>query len=444
MADNIPAKLKAAQIAPFAKRAAQLDNHKPIISYWLRFYIVQKIISANLHTADAECTTYTTDLMETLERTKAENPTEDAILDEVAASAYCEQFALQTFAKGDREMAANAVTKNTPDTLLAAATFLEMLAIWQKDTEPEIKSKQTFAKYHAVRIIKALQAGEDPNLTNPVHEPPPQASSPPALDPNDPEVQGINQNNGPPPTHNPYQSYVETVPNTSAHPSPTFSAPKVSPPPSNYPSAPSGYRDVSPISQPAKSRQGSVGSVGGGYFPRVDVPTFTAGAAVPSLPTAPSMQDEPMASPLNSSTLPTGSQMPQAPQAPPDPHNFYQNPSSPPPAQQFSQQSPPPQNPYRSPPQQPSFASPIQPQPPQQPQTFQPPPSQHQYNQPQQYSQSTQLPPQALHQGPFRTDEDAQADATKHARWAISALNFEDVNTAVNQLRLALRALGAN
>jgi vacuolar protein sorting-associated protein VTA1 len=31
----------------------------------------------------------------------------------------------------------------------------------------------------------------------------------------------------------------------------------------------------------------------------------------------------------------------------------------------------------------------------------------------------------------------------KHARWAISALNFEDVNTAVKELKFALEALGA-
>lgn len=483
MAENIPTKLKAAQIVPFAKRAAQLERFKPIISYWcmfltlkhsrtrinifaVRFYIVQKIISANLHTADGECTAYTTDLMEQLERTKAENPNEDALLDEVAAYAYCEQFALQTFAKGDKEMAANNVTKATADTLLAASTFLEMLAIWKKDAEPEIKSKQTFAKYHAVRIIKALNAGEDPNLTNPVHEPPPQAASPSALDPNDPEVQNINQSAEKPPVQNPYRSYVESAPNTDAMPSPTFSAPKVSPPP-NLPSAPTGYsshRDVSPISQPTASRHGSVDSVGGGYFPRVDVPTFTADNAAPSLPTAPSTQDEPMADAFNSSALPTDSQMPQAPQAP-NPQAFYQTPASPPAVQQAPQQTPAPQTIFQSPTQQPSFTSPAAtiapPQAPQQPPVFQSPPQQplpfqsppqQQYHYspqppqppPQQYQQPVPQVPQTLHQGPFKTDEEAQMDALKHSKWAISALNFEDVNTAVKELRLALRALGAN
>jgi hypothetical protein len=126
MADNVPAKLKGLQLAPFAKRAAQLEKFKPIITYWrryklshvlpytdniVRFHIVQKIIASGLHSADQECTAYTTHLMEKLEQAKAQNPDEDALLDDVAASAYCEQFALQTFAKGDKDMTENKATK---------------------------------------------------------------------------------------------------------------------------------------------------------------------------------------------------------------------------------------------------------------------------------------------------------------------------------------------
>lgn len=73
----------------------------------MRFYIVQRIIASGLHSADQACTAYTTDLMEKLEQAKADNPNEDALLDDTVASAYCEQFALQTFAKGEREMAEN-------------------------------------------------------------------------------------------------------------------------------------------------------------------------------------------------------------------------------------------------------------------------------------------------------------------------------------------------
>ncbi|KAF2442170.1 DUF605-domain-containing protein [Karstenula rhodostoma CBS 690.94] len=410
MAESIPAKLRAAQITPFVQRAAQLEPYKPFVTYWLRFYIIQKIIGAGLHTADGDCTTYTANLMDQLEQTKAANPDEDALHDETAAQAYCEQFAFTTFAKGEKDMTSNAVTKSTADTLLAAATFFEMLTIWKKDPEPEIKSKQKFAKYHAARILKALRNGEDPNLTNPVHEPP-AVASPSVLDPNDPEVRNLAPDAPNPSARNPYQPYVESAPDTTAQPSPTISAPKVSPPPL-LPSAPTDYsahRDVSPISQPGNnSRQGSVVSEGGGYFPRVNVPTFTADTAAPNLPTAPSIQDEPMgASPFNPS------QVPQHPQAP-SPQDYYQNATSPAPIGQNTHQ--------------PQFNNSFAPQ-----QQYAPPA--------QQYSQ----PPQsAVHQGPFKTDEEAQMAAAKHAKWAISALNFEDVNTAVKELRLALQSLGAN
>ncbi|KAF1944090.1 DUF605-domain-containing protein [Clathrospora elynae] len=479
MADSVPAKLKSLQLASFAKRAAQLERFKPIITYWLRFYIVQRIIAGGLHSADQECTAYTTDLMEKLEQAKADSPGESALLDDIAASAYCEQFALQTLSKAEREMEENRVNGQTADTLLAASTFLDILSIW-KNNDPEITSKIKFAKYHALRIVKAIKANEDPNATNPVQETQQQPMSPPALDPNDPEVQRINQGAPPQLPQNPYQPYVESAPNTSSQPSPNFSAHRVSPPPPHFPSAPTGYtqsshNDVSPISQPASPRHNSVVSIGGGYFPRSDPgpPTFTADTAAPGLSTAPSMDNDPL-----TSSLPTSPQVPEAPGAP-DPANFYQNPASPPPVTQPPQQQPP-QNPYQSHPQSTySSASPQAPQAPQQPPVYQPSPAPQQYQyaspspQPPQfqnalqggaigafpppnqqqcspalhhnpYAQPDAPPPQPSSQGPFRNDEDSIMMAQKHAKWAISALNFEDANTAVKELRTALRALGAS
>jgi vacuolar protein sorting-associated protein VTA1 len=43
----------------------------------------------------------------------------------------------------------------------------------------------------------------------------------------------------------------------------------------------------------------------------------------------------------------------------------------------------------------------------------------------------------------YDDSEEAIAAAQKHARWAISALNFEDVKTAVHEMHVALKALGA-
>lgn len=414
--------------------------------------MVQKIIGAGLHSADSECTAYTTALMEKLEETKADMPGEDALLDDVAASAYCEQFALQTFAKGDKDMTEGTVTATTADTLMAASTFLDTLNIWKKD-DPEVASKTKYAKYHALRIIKAIKAGEDPNATNPVREQEQQPPSPPLLDPADPEVQRINQGTPQPPSSNPYQPYVETAPNTDAQPSPSLPSPRVSPPPA-LPAVPSGYTsnthdDVSPISQPAASRQGSVVSVGGGYFPRTDaLPTFTSDNTAPGLPTAPSTEDDPLTSSLGGLGDPSAVTLQAAGAA--DPSSFYQNPASPPPVAQPPQQASP-LNPYASPPPQqpqqhfsaPSYQSSQQPY--HMPQTTAPS---------QQYSSALRQnpyaqpaappPPAASSQGPFRDDEESIRQAQKHAKWAISALNFDDSATAVKELRIALQALGAH
>ncbi|KAL1637065.1 hypothetical protein SLS56_000721 [Neofusicoccum ribis] len=393
MTSKVPAGLKAADITRFATRAAQLEKFKPVVSYWCEYYIVNQIINKGLHTADEECMQYTTTLMDKLEQTKAQYPDDDAILDDVAAKAYVEQFALDTFQRAD-----NAASSQTADTFRAAATFLDLMAVWGPP-DPELAAKSKFAKYHALRIAKALKAGEDPNLSNPVQEPEPTADeSAPALDPNDPEVQRINAASSMQPT-------VETAPPSFA-PSPTYE-PKTSLPisPAGAPSAPPftddpTHGDVSPL----ESSEERKNSVGGGYFPTV--PTFTSENSAPSLPTAPEqpMEDAPPAAPA-----PDDGQY--------NPQDFYQAPPTAPVATAPA----PPIVPERTIPSVPV----VQPQP------VAP------------IANTNLPPPTAGGAQDYRTDDESVFNAQKHAKWAISALNFEDVPTAVKELRIALEALGA-
>ena len=53
---------------------------------------------------------YTTSLMDKLERWKAENAGNDAIHDDMAAQAYVEQFALETFERAEKQVRANKAT----------------------------------------------------------------------------------------------------------------------------------------------------------------------------------------------------------------------------------------------------------------------------------------------------------------------------------------------
>lgn len=98
------------------------------------YWVVNQIISKGLHTANAETTQFTTDLMDKLERVctvattlartrafmltlsvcqkfKEENPDNDAIKDNVAGQAYIEQFGQEVFSRADNAVRANKASK---------------------------------------------------------------------------------------------------------------------------------------------------------------------------------------------------------------------------------------------------------------------------------------------------------------------------------------------
>ncbi|KAF2858717.1 DUF605-domain-containing protein [Piedraia hortae CBS 480.64] len=166
MPPTLPAKAKRADLLRFALRAAELQRHRPYVSYWLEYFILQRILALQLHLGDDECQSYALQLMDKLEAFKASHPSDDVVTDDLAAKAYIENFAMDTFKKADDAQRVNKVTKQTGETFQAAATFMDALAIWG-DLDPEIQMKSKFAKFHAVRIGKAVKMGQDPNDTNP-------------------------------------------------------------------------------------------------------------------------------------------------------------------------------------------------------------------------------------------------------------------------------------
>ena len=173
---------------------------------------------------------------------------------------------------------------------------------------------------------------------------------------------------------------------------------------------------VGQISPEVPSEKNRSNSIGGGYFPAAP-PTFTSDNPAPNLPTA-----------LEIPSVPSN-----IPSAPPtdlsqDPSAFYNTFSAPPSAPTSSAYISPPSAPLQ-PPTVPSIplvpsAPPIQSPP--QPVGYAPP------------AQAISPPARG-----YRTDEESVASAQKHARWAVSALTFEDVDTAVKELRIALQSLGA-
>lgn len=361
-------------------------------------------------------------------QTKNEYANEDAIIDDAAAQAYIEQFAQETLDRAERVIKANKVTPQTASTFDAALTFFNLVNIWgPPDTETSQKIK--YAKWNAARITKAIKEGKDPNESNPKKEDlPPQQ---PALDPTDPEVQMLGSSDRAPKPATVEDAPDEDLPRDSAVAYMPPSSAAASVPPLvpddgelKLPSAP-GYGDESAPSPAAQP----------GYF---DPP-----------PTLPSPISPPSHTPVNYGS---GANAPSAPDSwaptpPPASSSF-----SPPPGQSAPPTGPPTFAPSYSPtvavapppvspPSKPTFANVAPPANVSRP--VAPPPTNPAYSHPVPAAPGgfSQVPQQVA--GNFTTDDAAMSQAQKHARWAISALNFEDVPTAVRELRRALESLNA-
>ncbi|KAJ5365399.1 Vacuolar protein sorting-associate Vta1 N-terminal [Penicillium concentricum] len=393
MASNIPAGLRSADIGRFAIRAAQIEKAKPVVAYWCNFHIVNQIIERGLHNSDDEIKLYTTNLVDKLEQFKVENPENDTVTDTVAASAYVEQFGLEVFGRAEAAMNANKVTKQTADTFLAAATFLELCSIWGP-LDPELAGRIKFAKFHAVRIVKAFKAGEDPNETNPAPKQDEDLAD-------DPDVQAFDESVAEQ-ASKPRQPSIEEIPdesdrvarelarkstlNESLHPSRTSSTPR---PPPEIPSVPRNAPGSPP--QPMDVDDPSTGDL---ELPSTPA-TIGGSSSVPKLPDTPTAFH----------SFPPPSEDPSV--SAPDPASFYDTPAA-------------------------SAPAPIQP--PAAP-TFTPSPLAHAPVQPAPY-----VPAQPSH----GIDDSSVQLAQKHARWAVSALTFDDVDTAIKELRNSLKCLGAS
>lgn len=322
--------------------------------------------------------------------------------------------------RAEKVIKANKVTLQTASTFDAALTFFNLVNIWGPP-DAETSQKIKYAKWNAARITKAIKEGKDPNESNPKKEDlPPQQ---PDLDPMDPEVQQLGS-----PGQAPKPATVEDAPDadlprdSTGVSFPSTPATAAVPPPTSapddgelrLPSAPGYGAESAPAAQP-------------GYFdppPSLPSPisppsqnpvdyTAGAGASAPSVPeswapTPPpattrfSPPPGPPAPPAGPPTF-APSYSPTTAVAPPPPSNIpFTNPA--PPAASFSR----------------PVSTPVPIAPP----------------------VVASQPPQPV-AGNAAVDDAAMSQAQKHARWAISALNFEDVPTAVRELRRALETLNA-
>lgn len=136
-------------INPFLLRAHELEQVEPVISYYCKVYAAQEILARNLHrSGDPSVTSFAGDLMDNIEAMRSSNPklaSEDGqgiLADDDVARSYVEAFALNVFAKADKEVYDKTSSLATTQRFIAAATFLELLKLFSEKKTLSIRTWQ--------------------------------------------------------------------------------------------------------------------------------------------------------------------------------------------------------------------------------------------------------------------------------------------------------------
>ncbi|TCD67094.1 hypothetical protein EIP91_000557 [Steccherinum ochraceum] len=161
-----PAPSELKNIAPYLQRANELKVQEPVMSYWCAYYAAQLGIA--LKSKDAVVRNFLFELLGALETVKKEIGPNDAIDDENASAAFVESFALKVFNMADAEDRKGQATRGTAKKFLAAAHFLEILATFDSAgasdgvSESTVAEKIRYSKWKAADIAKAFREGRKP------------------------------------------------------------------------------------------------------------------------------------------------------------------------------------------------------------------------------------------------------------------------------------------
>ncbi|CAG8556622.1 1103_t:CDS:2 [Paraglomus brasilianum] len=163
----LPEELKF--LNPYLQRATELDKREPVIAYYCRYYAAQRAIANGTKTPESNA--FLNKLLDLLEAEKKSLAGNEALTNDIAGSAYVENFALKIFINADNEDRLGKASRKTAKTFLAAAIFLEILETFG-NVEPETKEKIKYAKWKAGDIAKAIRDGRVPTPGPPSGEKP--------------------------------------------------------------------------------------------------------------------------------------------------------------------------------------------------------------------------------------------------------------------------------
>lgn len=148
-----PSSLKP--IGKYMARAREVEVDEPIIAYYCSYYSLTKAIELR-DKSDDSANRFVTGLLEKCETLKKALPPDDG-----THRGIVEEFALRVFDRADNEDRADRATKATARTFYAAMCFLEVCSVFGPLPD-DLAERLRYAKWKAADITKALREGRRP------------------------------------------------------------------------------------------------------------------------------------------------------------------------------------------------------------------------------------------------------------------------------------------
>ena len=158
-------------IGPFIKRAKELDQYQPVISYFAKLYSAQLILEGKYHLQSEGVAKFTETLLNEIEEdkkdlTESSEKIADLIDDNEKSFKLVLGFSNVIFTGADKKVREGKADKRTALDFKAASDFYQLLHLWNEQYEEKkdvVEKRVKYSKYQCARILKSIRNGEDPN-----------------------------------------------------------------------------------------------------------------------------------------------------------------------------------------------------------------------------------------------------------------------------------------
>ena len=158
-------------IGSYIKRAKELEQYQPVISYFAKLYSAQLILEGKYHLKSEDVANFTEALLNEIEEDKKEltessEKIAGVIDDSEKGFKLVLGFSNVIFTGADKKVGDGKADKKAALDFKAACDFYQLLQLWNDlyDKNKELVEKRVkYSKYQCARILKAIRNGEDPN-----------------------------------------------------------------------------------------------------------------------------------------------------------------------------------------------------------------------------------------------------------------------------------------